>query len=267
MLERKFVQQPELKKQYIDFMTEYETLEHCKEVREVNDSSNLRKWYLPYHAVLRPSNITTKCRVVFDASAKTDGWSLNDVLNIGSLNQNSLLSIVLCFRIHRYVLCADIAKMYRQVLVDEHHTPMQRVFWKSDSSHPIRVLELTTVTYGTASAPFLATRALLQIAIDERQEFPMASKIVEDYFYVDNALFGFNEIAEALEAQKQLNQLLKSGGFHLHKWSSNDHRLLQTVPEADREELVCIEGSDFNEVIKTLGLLWDPSADELLFVS
>ncbi|XP_058838160.1 uncharacterized protein LOC131693911 [Topomyia yanbarensis] len=93
----------------------------------------------------------------------------------------------------------------------------------------------------------------------------MAARIVED-FYVDNALFGFDDISHATEAQTQLIKMLKTGGFELHKWASNCPELLQIIPEADREELTCVGGS-VNEVIKALGLLWDPTMDQLLFVS
>ncbi|XP_058817840.1 uncharacterized protein LOC131681145 [Topomyia yanbarensis] len=266
-LERRLNQHPDLKQQYSEFMSEYEDLGHCKEINEFNDPPHISKWYLPHHAVIRPSNTTTKCRVVFDASAKVFGLSLNDVMKIGTIIQSDLQSIILRFREPRYVLTTDIAKMYRQIVVDDCHTPLQRIFWRKDSSSVVRVLELTTVTYGTASAPFLATRALKQLSIDERDKFPMAADIVDKNFYVDNGLFGYDDLSQARDAQNQLIHLLKAGGFHLHKWSSNSLELLETIPEADREQLVSFEESGANEVIKMLGLMWNPSTDELLFVS
>ena len=261
-MERRFAHQPELKKQYAEFMAEYEDLGHCREINENDDKPGTAIWYLPHHAVLKPSNTTTKCRVVFDASAKVAGCSLNDVLKVGAINQSDLQSIVLRFREPRYVMSADITKMYRQILVDDCHTPLQRVLWRKDPSCRLRVLELTTVTYGTASAPFLATRALQQLAIDERKTYPIAADVIERDCYVDNALFGFNELSNASVAQDQLIQLLAAGGFHLHKWSSNSTKLLETIPEKDREELVCI---GMNEAVKTLGLMWNPALDELMF--
>lgn len=267
ILERKFDQQTDVKRQYVDFMEEYQALGHCKVIDEAKDADGLLKCYLPHHAVLRPTNTTTKCRVVFDASASTSGYSLNDVQKVGSIPQNDLNSIALRFRIPRYALTADVQKMYRQTLLDESHSPLHRVFWRKDRHGPLKVLELTTVTYGTASAPFLATRALKQLADDERGKYPEAAKIVDNDFYVDNALFGSNDIREAAELQRQLVELLESGGLHLHKWASNESSLLETIPEEDKEELVSIEEDGISDIVKTLGLMWEPKMDYLLLAS
>ncbi|XP_062714046.1 uncharacterized protein LOC134290850 [Aedes albopictus] len=264
-LEAKLQKNPDIKKQYDEFMDEYEQLGHCKEVHEAEDPVGLQRWYLPHHAVLKPSNTTTKCRVVFDASAKVGGMALNDVMMVGPTIQPDLLTIILKFRMYRYVLSADIAKMYRQVLKDKCHTPLQRIFYRKKPIEPLRVLELQTVTYGTAAVPFLAIRALYQLAIDEEAEYPLAAELVKKMFYVDNVLFGGNNLVEVRGLQRELISLLQRGGFHLHKWAANDERLLDSIPEEDRDKLVKIEDSSANEVIKTLGLMWDPVGDDFLF--
>ncbi|XP_062713820.1 uncharacterized protein LOC134290657 [Aedes albopictus] len=267
MLESKLQRHPDLKAQYDAFIDEYESLGHCREVQERDDPPGVLKWYLPHHAVLRPSNTTTKCRVVFDASAKVAGLSLNDVLMTGYNVQSDLLSIILRFRRYRYVISADVAKMYRQVAVDPAFTPLQRIFWRRSPQDPLRVLELTTVTFGTASAPFLATRSLLQLARDERETFPLASAVVEKNVYIDDALFGSDDFLQACELRDQLIALLQSGGMHLHKWSSNTSQLLSPIPSEDRDSCASFSESGLNEVIKTLGLMWNPSTDEFLFRS
>ncbi|XP_055527713.1 uncharacterized protein LOC129720280 [Wyeomyia smithii] len=267
MLESKLQRNPDLKVQYDAFLDEYETLGHCHEIKEHDDPPGILKFYLPHHAVLRPSKTTTKCRVVFNASAKVFGLSLNDVMMVGATVQSDLLSIILRFRKFRYVLSADVSKMYRQMLIDPAFTPLQRIFWRKSPQDPLRVLELSTVTYGTAAAPFLATRALLQLARDERHRFPLAAMIVERNFYIDDALFGSDDYGEACELRDQLIGLLKSGGMHLHKWSSNDDSLLDPIPNEDRERCVPLGDSGINDIIKTLGLMWNPSTDEFLFRS
>ncbi|XP_055522479.1 uncharacterized protein LOC129716669 [Wyeomyia smithii] len=267
MLESKLQRNPALKVQYDAFLDEYETLGHCHEINEHDDPPGILKFYLPHHAVLRPSKTTTKCRVVFNASAKVFGLSLNDVMMVGATVQSDLLSIILRFRKFQYVLSADVSKMNRQMLIDPAFTPLQRIFWRKSPQDPLRVLELSTVTYGTAAAPFLATRALLQLACDGRHRFPLAAMIVERNFYIDDALFGSDDYGEACELRDQLIGLLKSGGMHLHKWSSNDDSLLDPIPNEDRERCVSLGDSGINDIIKTLGLMWNPSTDEFLFRS
>ncbi|XP_039435861.1 uncharacterized protein LOC120417766 [Culex pipiens pallens] len=114
LLERRLSRNPELREQYTAFVEEYEALGHCKEIYEQQDPPEVPKYYLPHHAVLKPSSSSTKLRVVFDASAKADKYSLNDVLKLGPTVQNDLFSIVLRFRRHPVALTADVVKIYRQ---------------------------------------------------------------------------------------------------------------------------------------------------------
>ena len=52
-------------------------------VDEVESISNERIHYLPHHAVVRRDEATTKVRVVYVASAKAEGSSLNECLHVG----------------------------------------------------------------------------------------------------------------------------------------------------------------------------------------
>ncbi|KAG5323558.1 RTBS polymerase, partial [Pseudoatta argentina] len=83
--------------------------------------------------------------------------------------QADLFSIVVRFRFFRYVLCADIKKMYRQVRVHESQTFLQTILWREDSKVPMQMFELLTITYGTKPAPFLADRCLQQLAQLEKR--------------------------------------------------------------------------------------------------
>lgn len=146
-LERRLLREPELHAQYSKFIEEYGTLGHCREVHESDDPPSMLKYYMPHHAILRPSSSSTKLRVVFDASAKLPSQiSLNDVLQVGAVIQSDLESIILRFRKHPFVFTADIAKMYRQVFVDPSQAAFLRIFWRSKPSEALRVLELLTVT-------------------------------------------------------------------------------------------------------------------------
>jgi len=68
------------------------------------------------------------------------------------------------FRFFIYVITADIIKMYRQILMHPSQTRLQRILWRNNLFANVDTYELTTVTYGTASASFLATRCLKHLA-------------------------------------------------------------------------------------------------------
>jgi hypothetical protein len=59
--------------------------------------------YIPHHAVIRRDKETTKLRVVYDASAKSAGTSLNDCLYKGPAMTQNIMDIILRFRSHNRV--------------------------------------------------------------------------------------------------------------------------------------------------------------------
>ncbi|XP_024868250.1 uncharacterized protein LOC112452343 [Temnothorax curvispinosus] len=128
-LERRFARQPQLKEDYAKFMREYLNLGHMREVPENSARWNIQpQYYMPHHCVIKESSATTKLRVVFNASSKTtSGISLNNALMAGPVLQQDLFSILLRFRRFIFVMTADIAKMYRQVLVEEDQVALQRI--------------------------------------------------------------------------------------------------------------------------------------------
>uniref|UniRef100_W8AT37 Reverse transcriptase domain-containing protein n=1 Tax=Ceratitis capitata TaxID=7213 RepID=W8AT37_CERCA len=156
-----------LKNEYVKFIDEYQKLGHMVRVFNEQDC----KYYLPHQAVIREGSTTTKLRVVFDASAKTsNGRSLNDVMYTGPKLQRDIFDIILKWRLWKFVVTADVEKMFRQIKVHKEDQQYQNILWRNDSKKPLTVFRLNTVTYGTASAPFLAVRSLFKIAEDCNEE-------------------------------------------------------------------------------------------------
>jgi len=56
--------------------------------------------------------------------------------------------------------------MYRQVRIHEDDRKLQQILWRRFADEPLRTYELSTVMYGTASAPYLATHCLQQLVED-----------------------------------------------------------------------------------------------------
>ncbi|XP_011880226.1 PREDICTED: uncharacterized protein LOC105568821, partial [Vollenhovia emeryi] len=231
----------------------------------VEDENQKSEHYvLPHQAVVRPDSVTTKLRVVFDASAKTTAnTSLNDKLIAGPNLQGNLISIILRFRTYEHVVTADIASMFRQILVAEEDRSLQQILWRSNPEEPVRRYQLNTVTYGTSCAPYLAIRCLRQLAEDDGGDLPQAAHAIIEDCYMDDVLSGARTVEEAIELQKQLSQLLKRGQFHLRKWRASSSSILEHLAEQCKtDELLIL---DKEGALKTLGLLWNAKADCLQY--
>ncbi|XP_011261119.3 uncharacterized protein LOC105254264 [Camponotus floridanus] len=179
-LKRRLDTNPDINSEYSAFLEEYEHLNHMQKVQPpIKPQSQMV--YLPQHPVIRATSSTTRLRVVFNASSlTTNGTSLNSHLEIGSKLQTEITSILLRWRQHKYVYMADIAKMYQQILIDPRDRNYQRIVWYNQDQIAIQDYQLSTVTYGTASAPFLALRVLKQLLTDEGAAFPLAAPIFQD---------------------------------------------------------------------------------------
>ncbi|XP_076247806.1 uncharacterized protein LOC143187478 [Calliopsis andreniformis] len=259
-LERKLLKQPQLREQYVDFMNEYESLGHMSRISNPVTEEVAASFYLPHHAVTKEDSTTTKLRVVFDGSAKSStGISLNDTQKIGPTVQSDLTTILLRFRTHRYVLSADVEKMYRQILIEPSQRRFQRILWRKSPNLALETFELNTVTYGTASAPFLATRVLKEIGLRSQSESPAVSRIIINDFYVDDLLTGLDTVSELRETQEKLSNILQRAGLQLRKWSTNCPEFLQHTLESKEKRLSADHES------KVLGLHWSSVKDELYF--
>nr|XP_041633398.1 uncharacterized protein LOC121503234 [Drosophila kikkawai] len=260
--ETRLKKEPALKDTYDSVIQEYIDLGHMKPVPPNTDKIN---FYLPHHAVFKPESATTKVRVVFNASSpSSNGNSLNDILYPGPVLQSDLTLQILKWRTFKFVFNADITKMYRQILLNQEHTPFQRILFRNGQGD-ISDFELQTVTFGVNCAPFLALRTLQQLSDDVNAQYPRASHIISNYMYVDDVLAGAHTEAEAILAIRELQAALDSAGFPLRKWTSNERALLKALP---KEHLLSTDFLDLEEVstTKTLGVRWNATTDEFYFV-
>lgn len=141
-LEKRFQTNKTLHEKYVSFMREYKALNHMSNIQESGDESG---YYLPHHGVINENSTTTKLCVVFDGSAKTtSGISLNELQRVGSTVQNELFVVLLRFRRHTYAVCANIEKMYRQILVTPHERQFQKILWREQPSHELEIFELNS---------------------------------------------------------------------------------------------------------------------------
>ena len=88
-------------------------------VETVSSDAATHVHYFPHREVVRSDKQTTKLRIVFDASAKRDGPSLNDCVHAGPPPTPLLMDIMMRFRCHQIVLVGDLRKAFSMVGVNE----------------------------------------------------------------------------------------------------------------------------------------------------
>lgn len=265
-LERKLSKNPQLKTDYCKFINEYLDLGHMRLLNN-SDLNKPEHFYLPHHCVLKESSVTTKLRVVFDGSAKTtSNVSLNNILMVGPNIQQDMFSIMTRFRIRKICVTADIAKMYRCVKVADEDQNFQRIIWRFNNDEPLQHYKLTTVTYGLGPSSFLATRCLKQLALDNKDKHPQASKSILGDFYVDDYICTSDNIDDAFQLITEVRDILCSAGFDLRQWNSNNQTLLNLISNSKNTKMseYVLKDPQNN---KTLGLIWNPDTDKFKIVT
>lgn len=263
-LERRLAKDDSLRSAYHAFMQEYLELGHMRlstQLPPINTS-----YYIPHHCVLRPDSLTTKLRVVFDGSAKDQcGLSLNDTLHTGPKLQNDIFAILTRFRTHSIVFTADVKQMYRQIRINPEQCRFQQILWRFSPFDSVQDYELQTVTYGLSAAPFLALRTFVELARQNLNHFPLASKMLLTDVYVDDIVSGSHSLLEARKLQMEFVSLLQSGGFELRKWCSNNPQLLAHLPPDHCQTHPLDFGTSIDVAVKILGLQWNPVSDSFAY--
>ena len=121
--EKRLLKDPQLAESYAEVIGKYTQKGY---ISKVTPSETEEAWYLPHYAIVRPEKSTTKTRVVFDASAKFDGLSLNDVICQGPKLQRDIFDVLLCFCRFPVALVCDIAEMYLRIGLSPSSRPFHR---------------------------------------------------------------------------------------------------------------------------------------------
>ncbi|GFX60305.1 integrase catalytic domain-containing protein [Trichonephila clavipes] len=218
---RRLVQDPKISELYRNFTHEYLEIGHMEEVVEDEDSAIV--YYLSHHGVYRQESKTAPLRVVFNASSITTSGEST-------------------------------------ILIDESQRDLLRIVWKDKIDSPVKIFRLTTVTYGTKSAPYLATRSLKQLAIDDGAKYPLAAEVIMSDVYMDDLLTGAGDLESGRKLQVQLVSMLKGAGMELHKWSASNPLLLP-------DSMCQVKDLSYSSSTETkiLGLLWKPHPDSFAF--
>lgn len=135
--------------------------------------------------------------------------------------------------------------------------------WREQAKDSISTYRLKIVTYGTASAFFLATKCLEVLGTELADTHPQASQAAISDFYMDELLTGANSEEEVIVLRDAIDAKFRSANFHLRKYVSNSKKFLDHLPEDMVEKSKKVNMESVTGVT-VLGLIWDPETDKFM---
>ena len=130
-----------------------------------NPSRNV--FYLPHHLVITPSKQTTKIRMIYNASAKSnnEALSLNESLYRGLVMSSELCGILLRLRSYPYGVIADIKKAFLQTELHEKGRDMTRFLWLEELFLGLKPTNLEIYQFGRIAFGFIPSPFLLTVTV------------------------------------------------------------------------------------------------------
>ena len=205
-------------------------------VEFVTDSSVVdgdRIHYLPHHCVIRQDKDASKLRIVYDASARSTGPSLNDCLYTGPKFGQSIFDIILRFCIHKVALVGDIEKAFLMISVQESDRDSLRFLWISDTDVQLVTLRFTRVVFGVSASPFLLNATINHHMNTYRDLDPTFVDKFLSSIYVDDVVAGAGDVESTLEFYKKARHRLAAAGFRLRKFLTNSDEFSELIQQCE----------------------------------
>lgn len=156
-LERKLAKDEELRKKVQGMIEEYlaKGYAHRITAAELEYSMPGRVWYLPLGVVRNPRK-PAKVRLIWDAAARTEGVSFNDMMLKGPDMLTALPVVLLRFRQNRIAFSGDIKEMFHQFRIRQEDRQAQRFFYREHPEAQAQIFVMDVATFGAACSPCIA---------------------------------------------------------------------------------------------------------------
>ncbi|CAG7828534.1 unnamed protein product, partial [Allacma fusca] len=141
--------------------------------------------------------------------------------------------------------------MYRMVKVNPSNYHHQRILWRQSPKNPLQDYQMSVLMFGEKPAPWLATRTVQELARLEKENFPLASQIMQQDLYVDDLISGSSSPEEVKELRCQVQAMMQAGGFLMRKWVCPVESVMTSIPEKLRGSFNLIPISN-DASVKTL---------------
>ncbi|EGT53986.1 hypothetical protein CAEBREN_02974 [Caenorhabditis brenneri] len=212
-------------------------------------------YYIPHRVVVKLASLTTKLRIVLDASSKKSGeYSLNDCLEPGPSMLVDLLDILIRSRLSDYLVVADIEKAFHQVRMTPGDRNCTRFLWLKDISKPatrnnIVEYRFTRIPFGMTCSPFLLAATINHYLNEMNNEI---GERIRQNLYVDNVMLTTNKKEEIQDLRIKSRAAFTSMGMNLREFITNR---LDEMAKFPSDEVAT------ETIIKLLGYQWDTVGD------
>ena len=246
--------------------------------------------FICHHGVIKLDRETTKLRVVFDGSARSNSQvlSLNDHLETGANYMPLLFDTIIRLRSHQVALTADIEKAFHQIVINSDDREVLRFLWYDDISKEkpsIVQYRHRRLIFGLKCSPTLLSATIRHHVEEYRNSHPEVVEILSN-LYADDLSCGAVSATKAFEIYQQAKEIMLRSGFNLRKWNSNDKGLLERINAIENagqnstkdihtESQVVEDDESYSKFAvgnpsmsgrgKVLGVTWDSEADKFLF--
>ena len=237
-----------------------------EEVADTGDVANVT--YLPHREVIREDKSSTKLRVVFDASAKSNGnVSLNEALYKGPSLNPELFDLLLKFRINLIAITADIEKAYLQINVDEEHRDFLRFLWYKDVFADVPEIvkyRFCRVIFGATCSQFLLNGTNRTHAKKYEKIDPEFARRVLKHFYVDDLTTVVSNVEEGVDLYNNIKSRFNEAQFNVRKWRTNNEELRAIINKKEKINNDINNNNTSRKNEKVLGIAWNEDNDNLI---
>ena len=227
-----------------------------------------RRWFLPIFPVHQPRK--NKVRIVYDASAKFKGTSLNDNLLSGPNLNNDLRGVLQRFREEKVAFVADIMSMFNNFHIAPEFRDLLRFFWfkNNDSNNDIVQFRAVGHVFGCASSPGVAAYCLkFATHLPYAQSYEKGGQYIRSSMYIDDGLSSAATPEEAVQTLQEATKILRNCNIRLHKFMSNSREVLAALPPSEIAEGCHFIDNSADPIPsqRALGVYWDPESDTFKF--
>ncbi|XP_062710849.1 uncharacterized protein LOC134288933 [Aedes albopictus] len=265
-LEKRLAKEPTLRDRVQDIIAEYESKGYAHRITqaEVEAVNPDRVWYLPLGIVRNPKK-PEKIRLIWDAAARVNSVSFNDMLLKGPDMLTSLFAVLLRFRQRPIAVCGDIREMFHQVRIIPQDKQSQRFLYRDHHEQTPQVFVMDVATFGATCLPCSAQYVKNTNAKEFASKFPRASEAIVKAHYVDDYLDSVDSIDEAVQLVEDVKLVHAQGGFEIRNFSSNSAEVLQRLGETKPVEKKSMILDKVVDTERVLGMMWQPRVDVFTF--